>query len=218
MAIRQIYVYPLWIRLWHVANALLCLVLIFTGFSMHFSSRDGNLVSFAEAVMAHHISGIGLSAMYLLFVAGNVFTSNGKNYRMGLRNTFAGIRLQTRYYFYGYFRRQPNPFTIEPNRKFNPLQLLAYVLVMYCIMPVMVVSGGAMMFAVVHRYHFFGAQLPLVLDMIHLAGSVLISAFLMIHIYFATLGHKPGSHFKSIVYGYAGVSDTHQTENQKPNL
>ena len=38
MATKRIYLYPIWIRLWHALNALMFLVLIITGISLHYAT------------------------------------------------------------------------------------------------------------------------------------------------------------------------------------
>ncbi len=38
MATKKIYLYPVWIRIWHLINALMFILLIFTGLCLHFAS------------------------------------------------------------------------------------------------------------------------------------------------------------------------------------
>ena len=56
------YLYPIWVRMWHWLNALLCLLLILTGLSMQYASVDGGLIRFDTAVTIHNLCGIILSA------------------------------------------------------------------------------------------------------------------------------------------------------------
>ena len=53
---QKIYHYPVWIRIWHIVNALLCLALIISGINMQYSNTYNNLFSFNNAVSIHNIS------------------------------------------------------------------------------------------------------------------------------------------------------------------
>jgi len=117
----QIYFYPIWIRIWHFLNAILCLLLIFSGFSLQYSNPEFSFINFRLAVSIHNFAGVSLTISYLLFFLGNFFTENGKFYRL----QFKGLRLrlwkQLRYYAYGYFINEEPPFPISVDNKFNPL-------------------------------------------------------------------------------------------------
>ena len=78
------YLYPKWIRLWHVLNAVLFLVLIITGISMQYTGKENSsyVVSFAKAVKLHNFAAIILIINYIIFVTGNLFTSNGRYYKI----------------------------------------------------------------------------------------------------------------------------------------
>ena len=56
----KLYLYPVWIRIWHMLNAVLCLLLIVTGLSIQFSN-PATVVQFRAAVSIHNIAGILLS-------------------------------------------------------------------------------------------------------------------------------------------------------------
>ncbi len=46
MATKKIYLYPVWIRLWHTLNALMFLVLLVTGISLHYASAESSFIPF----------------------------------------------------------------------------------------------------------------------------------------------------------------------------
>ena len=50
MATKRIYLYPKWIRLWHVTNALMFILLIVTGISLHYSTAENSLIPFQISV------------------------------------------------------------------------------------------------------------------------------------------------------------------------
>ena len=82
MATKKIYLYPLWLRIWHHVNAVLMLALILTGVSMQYSNPDYPLIRFDIAVSVHNISGILLTLSYFYFFLGILFTSIGRHYVM----------------------------------------------------------------------------------------------------------------------------------------
>ena len=69
------YLYPIWVRLWHLFNAILFLVLIITGISMQYTDMKDYIlvVGFARAVKWHNIAAILLTLNYIFFVTGNIF-------------------------------------------------------------------------------------------------------------------------------------------------
>ena len=46
----RLYLYPIWIRLWHWTNAILCLVLIISGVSLQYSNPEYPIIRFDIAV------------------------------------------------------------------------------------------------------------------------------------------------------------------------
>jgi thiosulfate reductase cytochrome b subunit len=198
------YLYPLWVRLWHLLNAVLVIILILTGISMQYTGKDGTafLFGFAHAVKWHSTAAILLTACYIGYVTGNLVTENGKYYKKKDENTLHGIEKQLKYYSYGIFRGEKQPFPVTTERKFTPLQKFAYNLTMYVAMPLLVLSGLCLMFpeAIVNR--IFGPGSLVVTDVIHITMGFFITIFLVIHIYACTLGSKPSSLFRGIITGY----------------
>src|SRR5512138_3261035 len=135
MSEHKLYLYPVWIRTWHLLNALMCLTLIITGLSMQFSGPRVSLVRFDTAVAVHDIAGIILTISYVLFFTGNLFSYNGKHYQMEFRGLFLRLKKQFMYYTFGIFRGEKPPFPITVENKFNPLQQFSYVFVMYLFIP-----------------------------------------------------------------------------------
>lgn len=207
MSENKVYLYPVWVRFWHASNAILCLLLIFTGVSMQYASLESPLMSFALAVSMHNISGILLTIFYLVFIIGNLTTWNGKYYRQRIAGFGKEVIKQMRYYSYGMFVGEPAPFKINKTRKFNPIQKMTYIAVMYVLMPFIFITGWALLFPeiiVTRLFHFGGITLT---SLFHAVLGFFVSLFLIIHIYFCTVGHTPTSNFKSMVDGY------HETHN-----
>jgi thiosulfate reductase cytochrome b subunit len=202
MSEQKLYLYPVWIRLWHLVNALMCLTLIVTGLSMQFSGPRVSLVRFDTAVAIHNIAGIILTASYFFFFAGNLFMLNGKYYQMEFHGLFNRLKKQFMYYTFGIFKGEKPPFPITADTKFNPLQQFSYVFVMYLFVPVVFITGWALLYPNTIPTVIFGGSGLHTTDFLHILSGFVISLFMVIHIYFCTIGKTPASNFKSMINGY----------------
>ncbi len=198
----KLYLYPVWIRFWHWTNAILCLLLIITGVSMQYSDPQYPMMRFDYAVNIHNIAGIVLTASYLLFILGNLFTPNGKQYLFRLKGYFKNITKQARYYAFGIFKGEKPPFAITTDNKFNPLQRFSYVVIMYISIPVIIITGWVLLYPEYLLHNIFGNRSLHITDMLHVVLGFIVSLFLVVHVYFCTLGNTPLSDFKSMFNGY----------------
>lgn len=198
------YLYPVWVRLWHFFNAVLILILIITGISMQYTGKDEStlIVGFARAVKWHNIAAGLLIFNYVFFVIGNIATANGKYYKIEKRNFFSDLMKQLRYYSWGMFKGEEHPFPVSLERKFNPLQRISYVLAMYVALPLVVISGLGLLFPETVINRFFGISGLIITDILHITMGFCLSIFLVVHIYTCTLGRKPFSLFRGIITGY----------------
>jgi len=202
MATIKIYLYPVWIRIWHIINALMFLLLIITGISLHFSSMDNSLIRFDISVGIHNVAALIVTFNYGIFVIGNMVTRNGGYYRKWRKNLVVNLWKQFVFYAVGIFKKQKHPFPITEKQKFNPLQKFAYVIVMYFGMPLLIISGIALMFPDIITFKVFKVSAMVFYDALHIIVGFVLSLFLLIHIYTCTLGDKPGTLFKSMINGY----------------
>ncbi|MFC2138055.1 cytochrome b/b6 domain-containing protein [Bacteroidota bacterium] len=198
---QKIYYYPIWIRLWHWLNALLCLLLVITGLSMQYSDPDSMVISFNYAVNIHNVCGVFLSINYLQFFIGNIIYENGKHYKMG-EGFLKKLLMQLRFYSFGVFKGENPPFPINNERKFNPLQRFTYILIMYIAVPFIIISGWALLFPEIIVPQFLGISGVLITDVLHIITGFIISIFLLAHVYFCTMGTKVGSLFKGMISGW----------------
>jgi len=109
---------------------------------------------------------------------------------------------QMRYYAYGMFRQEEPPFPLSEKRKFNPLQKYSYILVMYICLPILILSGLALMFpeVIIEKvYNFSGIFLTALL---HSILGFMVSLFLIIHLYVASIGKNPLKNYRSIITGW----------------
>jgi len=204
------YLYPIWIRLWHLINTVLIIVLIVTGISMQYTDKQDYVlvVGFARAVKWHNIAAILLTVNYIFFVTGNILTSNGRFYRIKRENFMSDLGKQLKYYSLGMFRGEKHPFPVTLDQKFNPLQKVTYVLAMYLAFPLLIISGLGLLFPETVISRFLGVNGLILTDILHITMGFLLSIFMVIHIYTCTLGARPTSLFKSMLSGY------HEPENK----
>ncbi len=201
------YHYPLIIRIWHILNALCILLLIATGISMYYADPGRPLIEFSWAVKLHNFTGIVLSFSYLIFFFFNLFTENGCYYRTKWKGILNRLYKQGIYYMFGMFKGEKKPFPITEKRKFNPLQHIFYIVIMYVAVPFVIISGLGLMFPESVLEAPFGIGGILITDILHVATGFFISLFLIIHIYVSTIGPSKSANFKSIVNGYALVEE-----------
>jgi thiosulfate reductase cytochrome b subunit len=198
------YLYPLWIRIWHLINAILIIILILTGIMMQFTGPDSQLMIafYPGALKLHNICAIILTVSYMAFVVGNIVSGNGKYYRINKKDIFPGLIKQLKYFLWGMFRKEKNPSHATTENKFNPLQKLTYVTIMYLLLPLLILSGIFLFIPDMTLIRIFGTGIYIFIDSVHIILGALVSMFLMIHIYLCTTGSTPGSFFRSIISGY----------------
>lgn len=199
---QKLYLYPGLIRIWHFLNAILIILLIISGLSMQYSDPLNPFIRFDLAVSMHNIAGLILAINYLLFIIGNTISKNGRHYRIQLKGLKERLMMQFRYYTYGLFKNEPAPFPVTKKMKFNPIQQVTYFLTMYILMPILFITGLPMLYSGALIRQLFGSNALFLTDMIHLVIGFVLSIFLIIHLYFCTIGAKPTSNFKSIITGY----------------
>jgi thiosulfate reductase cytochrome b subunit len=198
----RLYLYPLWLRIWHAANALFFLTLIVTGLSMQYSPKENPVIDFSLAISLHNIAGILLILGYLYFLVANFFSHNFKHYILWPRSLFARLKKQAIYYGYGIFKGEHPPFPITADQKFNPLQKLSYVGVMYILVPISIITGLALLFPEYIFHQVFGMNGTMLTALLHMFVGFILTLFLLIHLYFASLSKKKFANFKSMLTGW----------------
>ncbi|MCK5718192.1 MAG: cytochrome b/b6 domain-containing protein [Thiomargarita sp.] len=189
------YLYPLWIRLWHWTNALLCILLIISGVSVHYGSQ-----AFEISISIHNISGIVLSILWLIFIIGNMTSKNSQHYKIKFKGLFKRIVQQSYYYGIGIFKGEPHPYPVSAEMKFNSLQQLTYIAVMYGLMPILIGSGLLFLF-------FVGTFNIWLIAITHLIVAYLIILFMVTHLYIITTGDTILSNFRAMITGWDNIND-----------
>ncbi len=206
----KLYLYPKWIRVWHVLNALLFIILIVTGISMQYTDIQTSkfIMRFDRAVALHNFAAVVLTFNYIIYVIGNMLTHNRIHYKINWKTIWKELIIQTKYYAWGMFKGHKHPYPVTEESKFNPLQKIVYVLAMFVGMPVLIVSGIGLLFPEITIKAIFGVSGLILTDVLHITIGFFLSIFMIIHIYTCTLGSKPYTLFKSMITGYH-ESDEH---------
>jgi thiosulfate reductase cytochrome b subunit len=179
----------------------LFLVLIASGVSMHFAGTDW-LMPFATARVVHNVAGILLTVTWIGFLVANARSGNGRHYRVRPKGLIGQLIAQMRYYAYGIFRREPHPFQVTDEMKFNALQQLSYLGVMYGLMPILILSGWAFLFSVYLPETLFGLGSVWVVALTHLGVSYLLVLFLLMHLYIITTGETVFANLRAMLTGW----------------
>ncbi|QKJ48698.1 thiosulfate reductase cytochrome B subunit [Proteus columbae] len=186
----RVYLYSKAIRFWHWGNALLFILLLLSGFLGHFSI--GNVTSM---VLLHKICGFVLIAFWIGFILINLTTSNGVHYKVRFSGLIGRCIKQARFYLYGIMKGEPHPFAATETDKFNPLQQLAYLGVMFGLVPLLLVTGLLCLYPEVLGYGYWMLKAHLVLGIVALM-------FICAHFYLCTLGDTFTQTFRSMIDGH----------------
>jgi thiosulfate reductase cytochrome b subunit len=199
----RIYLHPLPVRVWHWVNALGFLLLIATGVRIRYGELLG-LISFESAVKFHNWIGFALVANYFVWLVFHLFTDKISIYHPELdaRKYFREAFRQMRYYSYGIFRREPNPYHASPYAKFNPLQKVMYQVIMLMVVPIQFGTG-----IILWDLTRFAAWVEAlggvrVVSTIHVLCFIFFVFFILVHAYLGALGRTPGQHYKAMFTGY----------------
>jgi thiosulfate reductase cytochrome b subunit len=199
---KSLYLYPFWVRFWHWTNALLFVILIISGASLHFAGSKNGLLTFETAMWLHNITGILLTIGWLVFVIGNLITNNGKHYRLQLKGMISRLIQQSLYYAIGIFRGDAHPFHVSSAMKFNTLQQLTYLAVMYGLMPILIMSGWFFLFSGSLPAQIMGIGSIWLVAMTHLAVAYLLILFMLTHIYIITTGETIFTNLRAMLTGW----------------
>ena len=205
---QKIYVHPLPVRIWHWTNAIGFVSLIVTGLQIRYVGLF-NLMQFKTAVVVHNWIGFVLIANFFVWLTFYLSTDKIKVYHPELnpRKYFRDSFRQMQFYGYGVFRGDPNPHHVSMYHKFNPMQSMAYQIIMMLLVPLQIFTG--LLLWNVTRFSsmvdkFGGVR---VVDTAHVVLFIFFIGFIMVHPYLASLGHTPTAHFKAMITGYEEVED-----------
>ena len=198
----RIYLLPVWIRLWHWANALLIITLAITGISLHFADPKLPLVEFSLAARIHDVAGVALVALYAFFVVANIVSGNWWQYVPKPPGVLERCKVQARWYLIGIFKGEPHPYRVSEEANFNAMQAITYWVMMYLVMPLMLITGVLFLYPEFAPDRFFGFDGLLPIAMLHYITGAVIIMFMISHMYLGTTGKTATSMFKTMVTGW----------------
>ena len=115
--------------------------------------------------------------------------------------------MQIDYYTSGLFKNQHPPFPLSGKRKFNPMQKVSYLFVMYLFVPGLIITGLGLLFPETIIENVYSVSGIFLTAILHASLGFLVSIFLMVHLYVASIGKHPINNFMSIITGYHDILD-----------
>jgi thiosulfate reductase cytochrome b subunit len=193
--------YELHERVWHWLQAATLMLLLVTGFAIHYPDRFGVLGDMARAVAWHSWVGLFMIANAFLGLFYHVTAEKYHHYLPALDDFSSGAIRQLRYYLVGIFKGETHPLESDPRRKLNPLQKLTYLALLNVLVPYQLASGALLWGADRWPRAFAKVGGLRVLGPAHTLGAYLFLAFLIVHIYLTTTGHTPTSLLRAMITG-----------------
>jgi thiosulfate reductase cytochrome b subunit len=196
-----IYINPLPVRIWHWINAICFALLIFTGFQIRYAEIF-HVMTLSNAIVIHNYVGFMVIANFFIWFTFYLVSGKVKSYIPDQRNFPSLILKQLRYYCYGIFVGEHSPHVVTLENKFNPLQQLVYLIIMFVLLPAQMMSG--LFLWQIKKYEEYinllgGIKL---LDTIHVLLFFFFTSYLVVHCYLATLGYAPLARFKAMFSGF----------------
>ncbi|MCW8327665.1 cytochrome b/b6 domain-containing protein [Photobacterium sp. SDRW27] len=186
-------------RFWHWGQAILVLLLLLTGLEIH---GIMTLFGFELSTTLHHWAGFIWIAVVILIFTWVFTTGEWKQFVPDMK----GIDGVIRFYLYGVFVGEDHPHRMSLENKFNPLQRLAYLGLLFGLLPVQIITGLIFFFFPELRAAGYIDQIGAV-AVIHTFSAYAILAFLIVHLYLITLGAKLSSHIKTMLTGKETVDE-----------
>jgi len=205
---KRIYIHPIPVRVWHWIHAAAIALLVITGFQLRFSDSI-HVIDLSTAVTVHNWLGLIVLFDYLLWFIFYVFSGKIKLYFPSMEELKKGIIQQAIFYGYGIFKGASPPYAVSEENKFNPLQKIAYLGIIFIFVPIQILTGVLLwnIEGFKNIVDFLGGVK--VIDAIHVLLFFFFAAFLIAHIYLGTLGHTPLAHYKAMITGYEEEPEEH---------
>ncbi|GKX50094.1 thiosulfate reductase cytochrome B subunit [Budvicia aquatica] len=194
----KVYLYSKGIRLWHWSNALLFILLLGSGLINHFALLSPPVT--ASFVAVHKVCGFLLLACWICFVLINAFGGNGHHYLIKRQGWIGRASRQVNFYLFGIMKGEEHPFPATQQSKFNPLQQVAYLGVMYALLPLLLATGLLSLYPEVIGQWAVGIRYWTL--QLHFALAVISIFFIFGHLYLCTTGRTPTETFKCMIDGY----------------
>jgi thiosulfate reductase cytochrome b subunit len=198
---KMVYIYTAYERLWHWLMAASIILLLVTGFEIHYISSF-TLFGFANAVNIHNVLAAIMIVNAFLSLFYHVASRHIRQF-IPKRETFLeDVIEQAKFYLHGIFVGAPHPGTKSIRSKLNPLQQITYMGLLNVLIPLQVLTG-LLIWGVSQSTGLSDAigGLSIVVPL-HNLGSWLLLSFVTAHLYLITTGHTLASNLRAMVDGY----------------
>jgi thiosulfate reductase cytochrome b subunit len=202
----KVYIYKVFERFWHWAQASLIIFLAVSGFEVHGAFE---IFGFEKAAEFHRIASWMLIGLIVFAIFWHLTTGEWKQYIPTTKN----LKEQVIYYVSGIFKGESHPTEKTGLSKLNPLQRLVYLGFKVVLVPITIISG---IFYMLYKT-FDQNNLVVVEDyplasiaFWHTLGAILLMIFLIIHVYMTTTGTTPTSNIKAMITGYEEIEEEHK--------
>lgn len=204
----MIYLHHAPIRVWHWVNAVGFIFLILTGVQIRFAGNL-NFISLEGAIDLHNYVGFMVIQNYFLWLFYSLGSGQIKIYIPTPKDWMKRAKEQVLFYSVGIFKGEQNPHHITPEKKFNVLQQKTYATIMFLLLPMQMLTG-----LFLWRVKQFENYIDMVggikiVNSLHVLLFFFFTAFMIGHIYLATLGHTPLAHIKAM---FTGFEEAHEQE------
>ena len=199
-----VYMYTVYERLWHWLQTLVILALLGTGLVIHAPDFFG-WFAFDWVVGVHNVLAVILVVNAVLAAFYHVASGEIRQFLPQPRGFFDRAITQAVYYLKGIFSGERHPFDKDARSKLNPLQQITYVAILNVLLPLQILTGLLI----------WGAQRwPEITDDIgglsivapvHALVAWLFGAFVVMHVYLTTTGHRPLSNIAAMITGWDEV-------------
>ncbi|MCA9995040.1 MAG: cytochrome b/b6 domain-containing protein [Anaerolineales bacterium] len=203
-ALKEVYMYDVYERLWHWLQTAAILLLLFTGLVIHKPETFG-IFSFSYVVQVHNVLAAILVINAVLSLFYHLASGEIRQFLPRPRGFFDQAIEQSLYYVRGIFRQDPHPFAKTREHKLNPLQQMTYFAILNVLLPLQIVTG-ALMWGV-QRWPETAVRLgglPF-LAPFHTLIAWLFAAFIVMHVYLTTTGHTPLAGIRAMMLGWDEV-------------
>lgn len=204
---KRVEMYTLSERIWHWVQALVMILLILTGFQMHYPESFPLFGSMAFAVRFHSILAILLLVNAFLGFFYQLSTAGLRRYVPMPVDFTRGSWLQAKYYLFGIFKGDPHPYEKSQRQRLNPLQKVSYFALLNLLLPFQIATGVLCWGSTRWPETFATLGGLKVLATAHTLGAFFFVAFLIGHIYLTTTGHTLWSNMIAMITGHEEISD-----------
>jgi predicted CXXCH cytochrome family protein len=214
----EVYLQPTPIRIWHWINAFSIVTLCLTGAQIRFPDLITIFGRYQGVVYLHNLAGLMMSAFMGFWIIYYFLISRsiGRVYFLTGEDLKHGMLRQAVFYFFNYFRGRENPFHPTPAYKFNALQKMAYLVIMFVFMPLVMVTGFLLLDIEPVRTLMFRLGGIKLIDGIHFLSACTLCAFVFTHFYLTTLGPTFFSEIRTMWTGWEKEAKTKGEGAEKP--